>query len=87
MILIVIDRVGLAMADFPLTQFSMGAVSRAPFIKPAVRPKTAAMETQPKGAFTNRSRARTASKNCYFSHIILHTVRALGMICESPLSG
>ena len=30
--------------------------------------------------------ARTASKNYYLSHIILLTVRAPGLICESPLS-
>ena len=34
-------------AGFPLTRFSMGAVSRAPFVNPAVRSKTASMETQP----------------------------------------
>ena len=28
--------------------------------------------------------ARTASQNYYLSHIILHTVRAPGTICESP---
>ena len=32
-------------------------------------------------------RARTASKNYYLSHIILLTVRAPGVICESPLYG
>ena len=30
--------------------------------------------------------ARTASKNCYLSHIILLTVRAPGLICETPIS-
>ena len=38
-------------AGFPLTRFSMGAVSRAPFLYPAVRPKTASMESQRKGLF------------------------------------
>ena len=28
--------------------------------------------------------ARTVSKNCYLSHIILLTVRAPELICESP---
>ena len=40
-------RSELAKAGFPLARFSMGAVSRATFIKPAVRPKTASVETQP----------------------------------------
>ena len=30
--------------------------------------------------------ARTASKNYYLSHMILHTVRAPGMIYESPFT-
>ena len=30
--------------------------------------------------------ARTASKNYYLSHMILLTVRAPGLICESPFS-
>ena len=30
--------------------------------------------------------ARTASKNCYLSHIILLTVRDPELICESPFT-
>ena len=39
-----------------------------------------------KGLSQISSGARTASKNCYLSHIILLTVRAPGLICESPFS-
>ena len=40
---------------------------------------------QLKGLSQISSGARTASKICYLSHVILLTVRAPVVICESPL--
>ena len=55
-------------ADFPLSRFSMGSVSCAPFIDPAVRPKTASMETQP---YACRNRKITRLSRCLEFHTCL----------------